>query len=115
MLKTNTIRNRISAGCSSKTQMAVYLPLFYFYLDQFLKDAKSQKHPLRAKFETLALRVRQLISEVHPQIAVDKIAELRPQLGRHLLKWRVDLLESEDCWVSWFTGITGQFLGMRRC
>lgn len=114
MLKTNTIRNRESASFSTKTQMAVYLPLFYYYLVEFLKDAKSEKHPLRAKFEKLGQRVRQLIKEIHPHITPDKIVELRPKLGRHLLKWNVDLLESEDCWVSWFTGITNQFLKIRK-
>ena len=110
MLKTNSIRNKDSAGFSTKTQMAVYLPLFYYYLVEYLKHEQSQKNPLRTKLVKLEKRVRELVEEWHSNIDVAKIGELRPKLGRHLLKWKVDLLESEDCWVSWFTGITGQFL-----
>ena len=110
MLKTNTIRNRDSAGFSTKTQMSIFLPLFYFYLCQYLDDEKSKSNPLLPKFLLLKKRIIELLNLHHPDLNPENILELRPKLGRHLLKWKVDLLESEKEWVSWFMGITQEFL-----
>jgi hypothetical protein len=114
MLKTNTIRNKDSAGFSTKSQMSVYLPLFAYYLDEYLQNEQSKADPLRGKYELLFVRIRELLKIVNPDLQIEKISEQRVQLGRHLLKWKVDLLESEDSWVSWFKGITNEFLSQSR-
>jgi hypothetical protein len=113
MLKTNTIRDKESAGFSTKSQLSVYLPLFFFYLNEYLCDEQSQKDPLRGKFEILADRVKELVSVLYPKLDISEISKSRLQLGRHLLKWKVDLLESEESWTSWFKGITNEFLNQR--
>jgi hypothetical protein len=108
--KTNTIRDKDSAGFSAKTQMSVYLPLFFHYLNEYLISEEIEKDVLRSKYIALAERVKELLAIWHPGVDISTIAKSRLKLGRHLLKWTVDLLESEDSWVSWFTGITNQFL-----
>ena len=110
MLKTNTIRNRDSAGFSTKSQMSIYLPLFYFYLCQYLDDDVSKKDKLLSKYNALKSRIEELLSKHHSKLNYEQILEKRSKLGRHLLKWKVDLLESEKDWVSWFLGISDEFL-----
>ena len=114
MLKTNTIRDRDSAGFSTKTQMSIFLPLFFYYLCEYLEEDLSKSNPLLPKFLLLKSRIEELLSLHHPNLNPEKILELRPKLGRHLLKWRVDLLESEKEWVSWFLGITKEFLNQSK-
>ena len=114
MLKTNTIRSKQSAALSTKTQLSLYLPMFYYYLTEYLASKESLADPLLPKLKALELRVKELLQKWHPKIDASSISQNRAKLGRHLLKWQVDLLESEQAWVSWFTGITNEFLSQSK-
>ena len=61
-------------------------------------------------YQRLETRLEEIVRMHYPSVDLENWGEAKSKLGKHLLKWRVDLLESEKHWVSWFTGITKQFL-----
>ena len=44
--------------------------------------------------------------------APPKVKEVKGENGKVHYEWKVDLMNSEKHWMSWFKGLTGCFLGI---
>ena len=110
MLDSTTLRNKESANITTKTQLAVNAPLLLLYLLEFLKSEEMSKIKDVKPYERLRLRLQEIIKIHYPNVSLESLEKMKKSIGKHLLKWRVNLLESEKHWVSWFSGITNQFL-----
>lgn len=110
MLDSTTLRNKDSARVTTKTQLAVNAPLLLSYLKDFLNCEESKDLKDITPYQKLETRLEEIVRMHYPSVDLENWDQQKKKLGKHLLKWKVDLLESEKHWVSWFTGITQQFL-----
>lgn len=107
----NTIKNKFSASLSGKSQFSVNSALMLSYLEEFLNSNEQNcLSKYQSELERLRIRLKQIVSKLYSNIDSNKISEYKALFGRHLIKWNVDLLESENEWVSWFSDMTEQFL-----
>lgn len=109
----NTIKNRFSASLSGKSQFSVNSALLLNYLEEYLNsNEENVLSKYKSELERLKTRLKQIVSKLYSNIDANDISQYKPLFGRHLIKWNVDLLESENEWVSWFSDMTEQFLSL---
>jgi hypothetical protein len=109
----NTIKNKFSASLSGKSQFSINSALLLSYLEEFLSSNEQNcLSKYKSQLERLRTRLKQIVSKLYCNIDANKISEYKTLFGRHLIKWNVDLLESENEWVSWFSDMTEQFLSL---